>query len=271
MAPKPNPEVRPSAAAALIRMSTLLAVAPSPAPVHPASLGLPPDWTYEPGLEASLPDHLDYRLYKTITGGTGRYAVCVTGDIHVWDIESNRRLKATADKGCKKRKGSGRLRVTLDYGRFIGKKKPYLSRLVCIAAYGRPPNESYEADHIDTDKNNNEWTNLQWVTGDNNRRLDRIRRAPPKKRRSSPQKTGSDNSNSKLDNLEQFLIDATGGDRIYTFKAPMSERDLSDIYGISRAQVHRILTGQSRRAEVEKICIPRYGKSWLPKKFRPKK
>jgi hypothetical protein len=47
----------------------------------------------------------------------------------------------------------------------------HVGRIVCEVFHGPPPSAEYIADHIDEDRSNNRWDNLQWLsTGDNTRK-----------------------------------------------------------------------------------------------------
>lgn len=47
-------------------------------------------------------------------------------------------------------------------------KIKYIHRLVCALFNGDPPSEDSQVNHIDGDKENNHWSNLEWVSGSKN-------------------------------------------------------------------------------------------------------
>lgn len=47
----------------------------------------------------------------------------------------------------------------------------YAHRLVALTYLGKPPKKGYEVDHIDENKGNNHFTNLQWISHADNVRL----------------------------------------------------------------------------------------------------
>ena len=91
-----------------------------------------------------------------IPGYEGRYAITETGE--VWSYHINRFLKHKIGK-------IGYHRVTLMFER---KQKIYLIHRLVNAAYNDNPDNKPHTNHIDGNKSNNHYTNLEWVTRSEN-------------------------------------------------------------------------------------------------------
>lgn len=230
-----------------------------------SDLDFPPNWVSDATLKADLPDHLDHRHFRRITEAPTRYAVNILGiEPYVWDLKLNRSVppmqagsagrpkrrkskaryprRLSSQTPIKPRKRPHRLRFRLNLGKTVGRKWPFLSRLICTAVYGAPPQSNSEAHHDNGDVLDNRWSNLYWRSPEANRAVERIR---PERMRT--QRSGAANSNSKLTFGQLFHLI-----RIYD-DGETSEGDLAVAFDISRAQAHRLVTAKSRTADVEEI------------------
>jgi hypothetical protein len=231
-----------------------------------ADLDLPPNWAPDETLKDDLVVvGFDYRHFRRITEAPHRYVVNITGaEPYVWDLDlkrpvppmkpssngkpKKRRSKAryprysTSQTMTKPRKRPHRLRFRLNLGKTVGRKWPFLSRLICAAVYGAPPQSDSEAHHDNGNTLDNHWSNLHWRSPEANRAIERIR---PERMRT--QRSGAANSNSSLSFGQLFRLIQTYDDQ------QTSESDLAITFDISPAQVHRLVTAQSRTAEVHEI------------------
>lgn len=231
------------------------------------NLDLPPNWTPDNTLRDELQAAgLDHRHFQRLPEAPTRYAVNILGTApHVWDLRlkqavppmqagsngkqklrkskarypRHRRPKATQTSS---RKRQPRLRFRLNLGKTAGLKWSLLSRLICQAVHGAPPRSNSHAHHDDGDTLNNHWRNLHWRSPAANQAIERIR---PERMRT--QRTGAANSNGKLTFGQLFHLIREYDDQ------QISERDLAFHYDLSPAQVHRLVTAQSRTAEVNDI------------------
>jgi hypothetical protein len=221
-----------------------------------SAIDLPPNWLADSTLQAELPSHLDYRHFRRIVESPDRYAVNILGtEPYVWDLKLQRPVPPMKDGSSGKRKSgktrSGtsskprkriRLRFRLNLGCFGGIKRFLLSRLVCAAVKGAPQRSTFQANHENGNPLDNHWRNLNWLTGEANRAIELVR---PERMRT--QKSGAANSNSKLSFAQLFRLIQTYDDH------QTSESELATLFEISPAQVHRLVTGQSRNTEVNEI------------------
>jgi HNH endonuclease len=104
-----------------------------------------------------------------------------------------------------------------------------VSRLVCQAAHGSPPEEGMEAAHLNNIKTDNRPSNLEWKT-----HLDNVQQALKDGLRNPPH--GEQCSWSKLNEVAVRVIRWFSGKR--------SQRDVGRAYGIKQAYVSRIQSGE---------------------------
>jgi hypothetical protein len=127
---------------------------------------------------------------------------------------------------------------------YPGGKTYLVSRLVCRAFHGTPPDENYHADHIDKDRANNCFTNLRWLSPSENRA-----------RRNCA--SGSRNGSAKLDEDSVFAIRElakTTSLRPTEFDAKTAER-----FGVTRGCIRNIRRGTAWLAQNETVLRTQKG------------
>jgi hypothetical protein len=91
--------------------------------------------------------------------GLERYEI--TEDGQIYSHRKRKWLKPSIN-GC------GYIMYSL-FNDVLNKRKFHMaSRLVCYTYVGNPPTEKHEVDHIDHNRQNNHYTNLQWLTKSEN-------------------------------------------------------------------------------------------------------
>ena len=116
----------------------------------------------------------------------------------------------------------GYLKVCLAKG--IKKRWVYIHRLVCEAFIDNPLNKK-EINHLDGNKLNNYFTNLEWVTRSENN-YHAFRTGLKKGKR------GEDNYSHKLSKKQV--------EEIRVLKGKRSQRELEKIYGVSHSHISKI-------------------------------
>ena len=102
-------------------------------------------------------------------------------------------------------------------------------RLVLAAWVSLPPGLGYEADHLDNDKSNNHWTNLEWVTKSEN-----IRRAVKRGRR--PSRGHVKLTDVQVVEIKRRLLSEPGA-------------KLAREFGVNKSTVHHIKIGRTWRGQ----------------------
>ena len=98
-------------------------------------------------------------MIKIDIGIVADWYACSDG--HIWDNKKNRFIKEFITR-------DGYFLVSKS-SKATGQKRFLVSRIICRAFHGDPPNESYTVDHIDYNKINNTPENLRWQTTKENR------------------------------------------------------------------------------------------------------
>lgn len=102
-------------------------------------------------------------IWKAVTGYNGIYSVSNLGNVkRIGKGSDNRSIQPKELTKIPSGWQSKYLSVCLTYNN--KSKKAYIHRLVCQSFLGDPPNDSYQVNHIDGDKHNNNLNNLEWVT-----------------------------------------------------------------------------------------------------------
>lgn len=152
-------------------------------------------------------------IFKDVKGYEGLYKISNTG-------------KVIGTKELTPRKTrTGYLRVQLSRNNRVTDK--YIHRLVA-EHFLKNPNNKTEVNHKDFNKSNNEFTNLEWVTPQENKNHF-LSFGKPAKRASFK---GVDNGRAKLTERQIREIRLIKGK---TIKA------LSEIYNVSHATIHRVI------------------------------
>ncbi len=122
-------------------------------------------------------------------------------------------------------------------------------QLVALTYLGLPPGPigktkgSYQVDHIDGDKSNNHYSNLEWVTVEEN-----VRRAVAQGKFNHGKNRGINSPNSFLTNelVEEIRIKASKGKRL---------KELSQEYNICIDSIKKIVTGKSYKESTGPITL----------------
>lgn len=134
---------------------------------------------------------------------------------------------------------------------YVNKKnvKRLVHQLVALTYLGLPPGPigktkgSYQVDHIDGNKSNNHYSNLEWVNVEEN-----VRRAVAQGKFNHGKNRGTKSPNSLLTNelVEEIRIKASKGKRL---------RELSQEYNICIDSINRIVQGKSYKGSPGPITL----------------
>lgn len=167
-------------------------------------------------------------IWKPVKGYEGLYEVSNEGRVKSLD-------KVITEKTGMKKRMAGRIMKPAGFGKYTGvvlckdgdQTKQYIHRLVAMNFLETPTPERYFVNHKDLDKNNNHTSNLEWVTPSENLMHARIAGVL--------KINGEDNYNCKLTDQEVDEIRDLYDSGVYR------QFELSEIYGIGRMQISRIV------------------------------
>lgn len=110
-------------------------------------------------------------IWRDVTGYEGLYQISNLG--HLRNVKKGRLIKGNINTYF----GYKQTSLSKD-----GTQKPvYFHRLVAVEFLVKPPNETYEVNHINCDKKDNRVENLEWVThADNVAHYKRVKAAKKK-------------------------------------------------------------------------------------------
>lgn len=114
-----------------------------------------------------------------------------------------------------------------------GSKKFYTHRLVCAAFIGEPEGDCITVNHKDGDKYNNVLSNLEWTSYSDNLK--------------HSYETGLNKNTGERSHYSKFSEEVVEEVRRMYSTGNFKQSELSDIYGISRMQIHRIVKFKSRK------------------------
>ncbi len=162
-------------------------------------------------------------MLKTIPGYSN-YAV--DSDGNVWVVRSSRRKQLPFLMTPRAGRIYKKIGLTGDDGR---RHEHTVNRLVALAFHGQPPTPEHDAAHSDGNSMNNRADNIQWKTPLENN-LDRITHGTMPR--------GENHKRSKV-------TESDVRDIFNRLAAGEKERPLAREYGLSKAAVHFIKTGQN--------------------------
>jgi hypothetical protein len=114
-------------------------------------------------------------------------------------------------------------------------------RLVALAFLGAPPSEAHEVAHNDGTRTNNDWRNIRWSLPADNQ-ADRLRHGTALLGERAPSAKVTD------DQAERIRRAYAAGGKRYTRSGAVTMQALADQFGISVAQVSRIVNRKQRVA-----------------------
>lgn len=161
--------------------------------------------------------------------------VNVDGFSELYEVSNIGRVRRTTTSSYRGAWKAGRflaLSPRNDYGHIKvelwnrGKRKSmWLQRLVLLTFIGEPPNNYYEAAHIDGNTSNNRLSNLRWATSKEN---------TEDCRKHGTMVVGSNSVHAKLHESDI--------PNIFRFRGEgMTQKEIGDIYGVHRVTIKKIL------------------------------
>lgn len=164
-------------------------------------------------------DDLPNEIWKPVVGYEGMYEVSNLGR-----VKTLPKIKGSVNfKNCyllaQKTTKHGYLSVTLRHNKTA--KYPPTHRLVAMAFIPNPDNKM-EVNHIDTNKQNNHVSNLEWVTSSENKR--------------------------HMIGIEKHHLTAFTWDQIRQIRALrgiMTQRAIADMFGVGHSCIGKIMLNQS--------------------------